>query len=431
MDSGVIIFIALGILLLLNLPVGISIGLASLCGVLASSRMTHTFIVSQLIAGSDSFVILAIPLFLLAGELMTAGGASKRLLHLCTVFFGHLTGGHAIVTIIVCMFFAAISGSGPATVAAVGGMMVPNMLEKGYSKSFTLACVASAGCIGVVLPPSIPMIIYSASTQTPVSSMFLAGFAPGLMFGLILCTVCYFYCKKQGWRGEDRSYTPKEKLLAIWDAKWILLGPILVLGGIYSNLFSPTEAAAVAAVYAFVCSVFLHKEILLKDLYPTIAHACCATGTTMIIIGCATGFTRILTLEQLPATFSNSLMGVSDSPIVILLLLNLILLSVGCFFDTTLAMMVLAPVLLPVALSLGISSLHFGTIMVFNLSIGYITPPLGINLIEAARVGNTTVKVVCKGVVLFLLAMLFCLALLVAFPAISEFLPHTFDVTTS
>ena len=222
-QAAIILFVSLVVFLILNVPVGIAIGLASLCVVFNSSRLSDSFMVQQLITGTDSFPIMAIPLFILAGELMAAGGVSKRILNVCSAYFGHITGGLAIVTVVVCMFFAAVSGSGPATVAAVGAMVVPAMLEKGYSKSFTLACIACSGCIGVIIPPSIPMVIYGVSTTTSITGMFMAGFLPGIFIGLCLCLLCYFYCKKMGWKGDDKRYTSKERLAIIWDAKWALI----------------------------------------------------------------------------------------------------------------------------------------------------------------------------------------------------------------
>ena len=422
--TGIVLFAALLVFLVLNVPVGIAIGLSALSAVMTNPRMTDSFVVSQLISGSDSFPLMAIPLFILAGELMAAGGVSKRILNVCNVFLSRVTGGLAIVTVVVCMFFAAVSGSGPATVAAVGSMVIPTMLEKGYSKSFTLACVACAGCIGVIIPPSIPMVIYGTSTGSSVSTMFMAGFLPGILIGLVLCAVCYFYCKKMGWKGSNVAYSAKEKWATVWEAKWALIDPIIILGGIYGGFFTPTEAAAVAAVYALICGMFIYREINVKNLFSTIANACSTNGTTMVIIGCATGFTRILTMEQIPILVSNALIGLSDNRLVILTLINLLLLFVGCFMDTTPAMMVLSPILLPVALNLGLSPIHFGIIMVVNLAIGFITPPLGINLFVAARVGNTTLEVVCQGIIRFIIAMLFCLMLITFIPAISELLPR-------
>lgn len=421
-----VLFIVLVIALVVNVPVGIAIGVSSLGAVLADGRLSSTYIVQQLVTSADSFPLMAIPLFILAGELMSAGGVSKRILNVCNVFFGRITGGLAIVTVIVCMFFAAVSGSGPATVAAVGSMVVPTMLEKGYSKSFTLALIAAAGSIGVVIPPSIPMVIYGVSTSTSISGMFMAGFLPGILIGIGLILCCYFYCKKQGWKGEERKYTMKEKLAAIWDAKWALINPVIILGGIYAGIFTPTEAAAVAAVYAFVCGMFIHKELNIKNLFDPIAASCSTTGTTMVIIGCATAFTRILTIQRIPDMITNAITSVTTNYVLILLLINVLLLIVGCFMDTTPAMMVLSPILLPIAISIGVNPIHFGIIMVVNLAIGFITPPLGINLFVASRVGREPLETVTSGIVKFLLVMIVCLLLITFIPGISMLIPNIF-----
>ena len=421
-----VLFIVLIIALVVNVPVGIAIGVSSLAAVLADGRLSSTYIVQQLVTSADSFPLMAIPLFILAGELMSAGGGSKRILNVCNVFFGRITGGLAIVTVIVCMFFAAVSGSGPATVAAVGSMVVPTMLEKGYSKSFTLALIATAGSIGVVIPPSIPMVIYGVSTSTSISGMFMAGFLPGILIGIGLIICCYFYCKKQGWKGDDRRYTAKEKLAAIWDAKWALINPVIILGGIYAGIFTPTEAAAVAAVYAFICGTFIHRELNIKNIFDPIAASCSTTGTTMVIIGCATAFTKILTIQRIPDMITKGISGLTTNYVLILLLINLLLLIVGCFMDTTPAMMVLSPILLPIALSIGMNPIHFGVIMVVNLAIGFITPPLGINLFVAARVGREPLETVTSGIMRFMVVMLICLMLITFIPAISMLIPNAF-----
>ena len=421
-----VLFIALVVTLVLNMPVGIAIGVSSLCAILADGRISSLYIVQQLVTSADSFPLMAIPLFILAGELMGAGGVSKRLLNVCNVFLGRFTGGLATVTIVLCMFFAAVSGSGPATVAAIGSMVIPTMLDKGYSKSFTLALIATAGSIGVNIPPSIPMVIYGVSTSTSISSLFMAGFLPGILIGFSLIVVSYLYCKKQGWKGDERKYTAKEKLAAIWDAKWALLNPIIILGGIYAGIFTPTEAAAVAAVYAFICGAFIYREFNIKEMFATIGNACNTTGTTMVIIGCATAFTKILTIEKIPGAITNGIINFTDNKILILLLINVLLLIVGCFMDTTPAMMVLAPILLPIAMQFGVDPIHFGIVMVVNLAIGFITPPLGINLFVASRVGRSDLETVCSGIIKFILVMVVDLLLITFIPAISMTLPNIF-----
>ena len=423
---AIVLFGTLVIALILNMPVGIAIGLSSLCAVLADGRLSSLYIVQQLVTSADSFPLMAIPLFILAGELMGAGGVSKRLLNVCNVFLGRFTGGLATVTVVLCMFFAAVSGSGPATVAAIGSMVIPTMLQKGYSKSFTLALIATEGSIGVIIPPSIPMVVYGVSTSTSISSLFMAGFLPGLLIGSSLILMSYIYCRRHGWKGDDRRYTFREKMEAIWDAKWALINPIIILGGIYAGVFTPTEASAVAAVYAFICGVFIYRELDFKQLFGTLGSACSTTGTTMVIIGCATAFTRILTIEKIPDTITTGILNFSDNMIVILLLINLLLLVVGCFMDTTPAMMVLSPILLPIAMQFGVDPIHFGLIMVVNLAIGFITPPLGINLFVAARVGGSSLEIVCSGIIKFILVMILDLLLITFIPGISMILPNTF-----
>ncbi|MDO4408640.1 MAG: TRAP transporter large permease [Eubacteriales bacterium] len=419
-----VLFLSLVVALIINMPVGIAIGASSLCAILADGRISSLYIVQQLVTSADSFPLMAIPLFILAGELMGAGGVSKRLLNVCNVFLGRFTGGLATVTVVLCMFFAAVSGSGPATVAAIGSMVVPTMLEKGYSKSFTLALIATAGSIGVIIPPSIPMVIYGVSTSTSISSMFMAGFVPGILIGLSLILMSYIYCKKNGWKGEEKRYTAKEKLAAVWDAKWAIINPIIILGGIYAGIFTPTEAAAVAAVYAFICGAFIYRELNLKDIFSTIGNACNTTGTTMVIIGCATAFTRILTIEKIPGVITSTITGMTDNKVFILLLILVLLLIVGCFMDTTPAMMVLSPILLPIAVQFGVNPIHFGIIMVVSLAIGFITPPLGINLFVAARVGRSNLETVVSGIVKFIIIMIVDLLLITFIPAISMWLPN-------
>lgn len=419
-----VLFISLAVFLILNLPVGIAIGLSSLCAIIAGESISASYIAQTLVTSVDSFPIMAIPLFILAGDLMGAGGVSKRILDVCNVFFGRITGGLAIVTVVVCMFFAAVSGSGPATVAAVGSMVVPAMLKKGYSKSFVLALIATAGSIGVIIPPSIPMVIFGVSTSTSISNLFLAGFGPGLLIGLALIAWCYYYCGKQGWKGDTEPYSWPRARHALWDAKWALINPVIILGGIYAGIFTPTEAAAVAAVYAFICGVFIHRELTFKTVWVPIASACSTTGTTMVILGCASAFAKILTIEQIPAMITQSLMTLTENGIIIIILINILLLIVGCFMDTTPAIIVLSPILLPVALSIGLEPVHFGIIMVVNLAIGFITPPLGINLFVASRVGQTKLETVTRGIIPFILVMLFCLALVTFIEPLSMFLPR-------
>ncbi|WP_320143683.1 TRAP transporter large permease [uncultured Cohaesibacter sp.] len=414
-----VLFTSLVLFLILNVPVGIAIGMASAAAALAAEALSPNYISQQLIAGTDSFPIMAIPLFILAGDLMGAGGVSRRILDVANVFFGRVTGGLAIVTVAVCMFFAAVSGSGPATVAAVGSMVIPTMLAKGYSKSFTLALVATAGSIGVIIPPSIPMVIFGVATGTSISSMFMAGIIPGFLIGFALMGWSYFYAKKAGISGIEGKFDCRVAAKLMWEAKWALLNPVIILGGIYAGIFTPTEAAAVAAVYALLCGMVFYREISFSQLLKTVARSCSTTGTTMVILGCATAFAKILTIEQIPIQVADLMTTISDNPIIILMIINVLLLFVGCVMDTTPAILVLSPILFPVATSMGVDPIHFGIIMVVNLAIGFITPPLGINLFVAARVGNAQLGTVVRGIIPFIMIMIILLAIISYVPPVS------------
>ncbi len=421
---AIILFVLLAILLIVNVPVGIALGISTMGALIYSGTLSLASIPQALVTSCDSFPILAIPLFILSGDLMGAGGVSSRILNVCNVFFGRITGGIAIVTVLVCMFFAAVSGSGPATVAAVGTMVVPTMLKLGYDKPFVLALVATAGSIGVIIPPSIPMVIFGVSTGASVTSLFMGGFIPGILIGIALITYCYIHCKRRGFTGTADPFTKKAALDALWDAKWALINPVIILGGIYAGIFTPTEAAAVAAVYAFVCGVFLHRELTLAKFIKAISTSCSTTATTMVILGCATAFSKVITLEQIPTMVANGLMAISSNKIIILLLINLLLLIVGCFMDTTPAILILAPILMPVAASIGVDPIHFGLIMVANLAIGFITPPLGINLFVASRIADSPMEVILKGIMPFIAVMLLCLMMITFIPDIVMFLPN-------
>ena len=418
-----VIFGTLIVALLLTVPVGFSLGAASLASILYTDQLTYGFIAQNMVTAADSFPIMAIPFFVFAGELMGGGGISKRLLNVANVFFGRIAGGLAIVTVVVCMFFAAISGSGPATVAAVGGMVVPTMIKKGYDKKFVLALIAAAGSIGVIIPPSIPMVVYSVTTNSSVSKLFMAGFIPGILIGLGLIAYAYFYAKKNGYKGDEGDFSWKAAGAEVWEGKWALISPVIILGGIYGGIFTPTEAAAVSVIYSLLVGLFIYKEMDFKGLLTVTKNACETTAAILIVIGCAAAFSKVLTLARVPMAVANGLTALTDNKFIILLLINVVLLIVGCFMETLCAIMILAPIFLPVITSLGVNVTHFGIIMVVNLAIGFITPPLGVNLFVASRVGETSLDNVIKGIVPFLVIMIGLLLLLTFIPSISLLLP--------
>lgn len=418
------LFGSFAVFLILNLPIGIALGLASLAAIIAGGSSTLSYLAQSMIAATDSFPLMAVPFFILAGDIMSKGGISKRLLDLGNMMFGRFTGGLATVTVVTCMFFAAISGSGPATVAAIGGIMIPHMVKEGYSKRFSAGIVSAAGSIGVIIPPSIPFVIYGISSGVSISEMFLAGIIPGILIGLALIVRSYFYSKKAGYKGAARKYTLMEILRAAWDAKWALLVPVVILGGIYGGVFTPTEAAGVSVIYGFVVGMFVYKDLHWADLFNVIKDSALTTATVMIIIGTSTAFGRVLTLEGIPMAVANSITSITNNPIIILLLINVLLLVVGTFMETLAAIIILSPILVPIVSSVGIDLIHFGIVMVVNLAIGFITPPLGVNLFVACGISKTSIEEVSIGVLPFMIAMIIVLLLLTFIPEISLFLPR-------
>lgn len=405
-------------LLILNVPIGIALGLASVLAIIIAG-VPLEMLAQGMITAVDSFPLMAVPFFILAGDLMGKGGISKRLLAVADVLVGRFPGGLAMVTVAASMFFGAISGSAPATVAAMGTMMIPEMVKAGYDKKFAAAAVAASGTIGVMIPPSIPMVIYGVSTGASIGDMFIAGVLPGILVGLSLMIWCYIYAKRKGLRGSDTRFTIKGLLKVCNYAKWALLVPVIILGGIYGGIFTPTEAAVVAVVYGFIAGVFIYRELKLPDVPSVVASSALTTATVLIIVGTATTFGRLLALEQVPTMLANAITSFSDSSVVVLLLINILLLIVGLFMDTLAAIIILAPILLPIATKVGLNPIHFGIIMVVNLAIGFVTPPLGVNLFVANGISGVPLEKLSKAVIPFFLVLLLTLFIITYIPDIS------------
>lgn len=419
-----LLFGSFALLLILRVPIGISLGMSSLITIFASGVVQPTYLAQGLVTGADSFSLMAVPFFVLAGELMATGGISRRLLNIADAFLGRKYGGLALVTVVACMFFAAISGSGPATVAAIGGLTIPSMLKQGYDRPFAGAISAAAGSIGVIIPPSIPMVMYCVATGVSVGAMFMGGVIPGILIGVSLCVYSSLYSKKHKYiNAEAAPFSWGNVGRSLMDGIWALLVPVIILGGIYGGIFTPTEAAAVAVAYGLIVGLFVYRDLKAKDLYRIFGSAALTTATIMVILGTATTFGRILTLERIPTMIADFFESVAKGPIMLMILINILLLIVGCFMETNAAIIILAPIFLPIVESMGINPVHFGIVMVVNLAIGFVTPPLGVNLFVACNVANAKLEEICKGILPILGVMIVDLLLITYIEPLSTFLP--------
>lgn len=414
--SAIVLFGTFLILLLLSVPIGYAIGISSLAGIYFFSDIPLEIIAQKVITGIDSFPLLAIPFFMLAGNLMSSGGIAKRLVNFFDALIGHVTGGLGIVTVVVCMFFAAISGSAVATVSAVGAFMIPEMVEHGYDKKFSAALTAAAGTIGVVIPPSIPFVIYGVVSGTSITDLFTAGFLPGVMMGLALIAVCYLVSKKNGYRGKGSRSSLKEIGKAFKDAIWAILSPVIILGGIYSGFFTPTEAAVVSVVYSFIIGTFVYKELNFKGAYKAFKDAVVVNGSTTFMVGFSTVFAAFLTIAQIPNMIAEGITGLTSNKFLILLIINLLLLVIGMFVDNIPATIILTPILLPICTSFGMSPVTFGIMLTMNLAIGFCSPPYGINLFVASSISKVSIEDLTKNIIKPLIGLLIVLLLITYIP---------------
>lgn len=414
--EAVILFSLLIITIALSIPIGITLGLSTAIAMYFTSDIPMLMLAQKSVTGLDSFPLLAIPFFILAGALMCGGGISRRLVNLAESLVGFITGGLAMVTVLACMFFAAISGSGPATVSAIGSFMIPSMKERKYDAGFAAAITAAAGTIGVIIPPSIPFVIYCVVAQCSIGDMFIAGIVPGIIIGIVLMLVCYCTAKKHRYL----SVSERPKFSTVWkafkEAFWALLVPVIILGGIYGGIFTPTEAAVVAVVYSVIIGKFVYKELDAKGIYDCLCTTGLINGATEFMIGLSMAFASYLAMAQIPAHIAGWLTSFAHNPIILMMIINVFLLVIGCFVDNIAAVIILTPILLPVVKMIGIDPIHFGLIITVNLACGFISPPYGINLFVASAISGESIESISKAILPPFLAMVFCLMLFTYFP---------------
>lgn len=410
-----ILFIILFLLIGISVPIGIALGLATTLTMLISKDVSLNFVAQNAFTSLDSFPLMAIPFFMLAGNVMSYGGVSKKLLNLADALVGKIIGGLAMVTTVTCMFFAAISGSGPATVSAIGSFMIPEMNEKGYSPGFSAAITSVSGAIGVIIPPSIPFVIYGVTSGASIGDMFIAGVIPGILIGLGLMITSYIIAKKEGFKGTKEA-PPLGK--AFFEAIPSLTVPVVILGGIYAGIFTPTESAAVGCVYGIFISMVFNKSMSIKDLYNALKDAVLINGATTYMVGLSSSFAFYLTIKQVPFQIGQ-LLGQIDNSIVVMLLMIVILLIVGLFIDNISSCIILTPIMLPIVKQFGVDPVHFGIIMTMALAIGFSTPPYGANLFVASAIGNVSVEKMIKYLKWLLLANIIVLLLVTFIPSIS------------
>lgn len=414
-----LLMILLIVFLTLTIPIGISLGLATAITMYFTSPVPLTMIAQTAFTGIDSFPLLAIPFFMLAGSLMGYGGISKRIVGFAECLVGYMIGGLAMVTVLACMFFAAISGSGPATVSAIGSFMIPAMKEKQYGGAFAAALSAAAGSIGVIIPPSIPFVIYGVVSGASVGEMFMAGVVPGIIIGISLMIYSHFLAKRRNYPCSDVPRTFSHLWETFKDAIWALLVPVIILGGIYGGIFTPTEAAVVGVVYALVVGKFIYKELDYQTTREAFKDAVVVNGATTFMLGLSMAFATYLTMEEIPLRVGSWIISVSDSKYVIMLLVNIMFLAVGCFIDNISSMIILTPIFLPVMTQLGVDPVHFGLFMTVALAIGFITPPYGANLFVASAVSGERIDRISKEIFPLVGVMVICLMLFTFFPAFS------------
>ncbi|WP_339061035.1 TRAP transporter large permease subunit [Tepidibacillus marianensis] len=422
-SMGLAVFSFLFLFLMIGLPIAVSIGLASFVSIYYFTVDPLPDLARQIYSGLDSFPLMAIPLFVLAGNIFTTGGVAQRLINLTNTFVGHIPGGLAIAGVFASALFAAISGSSPATVVAIGGVLIPSMLKQGYTKDFAVGSMSVAGTLGILIPPSIPMIVYGVTVDQSVGKLFLAGIVPGFMLAAMLAVISYFIAGKKKFPLMKKS-TPAEKWKATKDSIWSLSLPVIIIGGIYSGFFTPTESAGVAVFIGLLVGFVFHRDLKVKDLPKILIDSAKTTAMLFLIISMAMLFAHVLTYERIPHKIAEIIAGYDVSKVMYLLIVNVILFVAGQFMEPTAILTIFAPILYPVAMNLGVDPIHLGIIMVVNMEVGMITPPVGLNLYVASGISGMSIMQVTKSALPWLITTIVALFVVTYIPQISLWLPN-------
>jgi C4-dicarboxylate transporter, DctM subunit len=416
------LFLMLFAFMLLGMPIAVALGLSSVLTILFFGKDSLASLSLKLFETSEHFTLLAIPYFILAGAFMTTGGVARRMIRFAIACIGHLRGGLAMASVLACMLFAAVSGSSPATVVAVGSIVIAGMMRAGYTQSFAAGVICNAGTLGILIPPSIVMVVYAAATETSVGKLFMAGVIPGIVLGLMLMVAIYVRARMIDLPRQPRA-TLREVLVAGRDSLWGLLLLFIILGGIYGGVFTPTEAAGVSAVYAFLVAVFVYRDIGLKQVPKVLVDAARVTVMLMFIIANALLFAHVLTTERIPQAIAEQIVAMGMAPWQFLIVVNILLLVAGNFMEPTGIILILAPILFPIATHLGIDPVHLGIIMVVNLEIGMVTPPVGLNLFVTSGITGMSIVQVVRAALPWLSVLLVFLVIVTYVPPLSIWLP--------
>jgi C4-dicarboxylate transporter DctM subunit len=418
-----LLFIVFFGLMALGVPIAAAMGLGILINALVGDTVSLAFIGRGMVSSLDSFPVLAVPIFIFAGEIMAKGGISKRLFNFANACVGGFTGGVPMATVFTCMLFGAISGSGSATFAAVGTIMIPIMTKQGYDRRFITALTASSGGLGILIPPSLPMVMYGVSAGTSIGDMFMSGVFPGIFCGIALMIYAYIFSKLHPIEVKDIQEPRMSIGRSLLDGFWALLCPVVILGGIYGGIFTATEAAGVAALYGILVSKFIYRTLEFREIPGILLRSARLNAPILLIVAVATVFGRILTIQNIPVMLANTVLSLTDNKILILLFINILLLVAGMLMEALAAIVILTPILLPIAVGIGLSPIHFGAIMVANLAIGFITPPVGTNLYAASGITGIPIKDIVRAAVGPVIALLIVQVFIVLIPGMSTWLP--------